>query len=87
MHTTRKIARLGTSNMHPWDEKLTLFTPEEFEQLPDGTELYSIMGEGPVVKGKDKIDMDTRFGHIAYGVEDPWNHPLKDLFLVFKIKA
>lgn len=71
--------------MHPWDEKLCLFTPEEFEQLPDGTELTSISG-GTKVKGKDYIDMDTRFGHIAYGVHDPWNHPLKDLFLVFKLK-
>jgi hypothetical protein len=72
--------------MHPWDENLMLFTPEEFDQLPDGVELISIMGDSKV-KGKDKIDMDTRFGHIAWGVNDPWNHPLKDLFLVFKIKA
>ena len=88
MRTIRRIVRLGTSkSMHPWDEKLCLFTPEEFEQLPDGTELYSIMaGDKPVVKGTDKIDMDTRFGHIAYGVHDPWNHPLKDLFLIFKLK-
>ncbi len=87
MHTIRKIARLGTSKMHPWDENLTLFTPEEFDQLPDGTELYSIMkGDKPKIKGVDKIDMDTRWGHIAYGVNDPWNHPLKDLFLVFKLK-
>lgn len=86
MHTIRKIARLGTSKMHPWDENLTLFTPEEFDQLPDGLELTSIMGDKKV-KGKDEIDMDTRFGHTAWGVEDPWNHPLKDLFLIFKIKA
>ena len=73
--------------MHPWDETLWLFTPEEYEQLPDGIELYSIMsGDKPVVKGKDNIDMDTRFGHIAYGVHDPWNHALKDLFLIFKLK-
>ena len=86
MHITRKIVRQGTSEpMHPWDEKLCLFTPEEFEQLPDGTELTSIGGDTKV-KGKDKIDMDTRFGHIAYGVRDPWNHPLKDLFLIFKLK-
>ena len=86
MRSIRKIARLGTSEpMHPWDEKLCLFTPEEFEQLPDGTELTSISGDTKV-KGKDYIDMDTRFGHIAYGVHDPWNHPLKDLFLVFKLK-
>jgi hypothetical protein len=71
--------------MHPWDENLELFTPEEFEQLPDGIELTSISGDTKV-KGKDTIDMDTRFGHIAYGVKDPWSHSLKDLFLIFKIK-
>jgi hypothetical protein len=43
-------------------------------------------GDKPKIKGVDKIDMDTRWGHIAYGVNDPWNHPLKDLFLVFKLK-
>jgi hypothetical protein len=36
-------------------------------------------------KGKDHIDMDTRYGYTAFGVKDPWNHPLKDLFLIFKI--
>jgi hypothetical protein len=73
--------------MQRWDDTLWLFTPEEYEHLPDGTELHSIMiGDKPVFKGVDKIDMDTRFGHIAFGVHDPWNHPLKDLFLVFKLK-
>lgn len=72
--------------MHPWDENLMLFTPEELDQLPDGTELTAIDGD-TVVKGKDVIDMDTRFGHTAFGVRDPWNHPLKDLFLIFKIKT
>jgi len=67
------------------DEDLYLFTPEEYEQLPDGCELTSIDGSTEV-KGKDYIDMDTRFGHIAFGVKDPWNHPLKNLFLVFKLK-
>lgn len=71
--------------MAPWNEELYLFTPEEYEQLPDGIELTSISGDNKV-KGKDYIDMDTRFGHIAYGVNDPWNHPFKDLFLVFKLK-
>lgn len=71
--------------MHPWDETLYLFTPEEFEQLPDGIELTCI-DDDTAVKGKDKIDMDTRYGHLAWGVRDPWNHPLKDLFLIFKLK-
>lgn len=88
MRTIRRIARLGTSNsMHPWNEELWLFTPEEYKQLPDGIELYSVMsGDKIKIKGKDYIDMDTRWGHIAYGVKDPWNHELKDLFLVFKLK-
>jgi hypothetical protein len=36
-------------------------------------------------KGKDHLDDDTRFGYTAYGVKDPWNHSLKDLFLIFKL--
>lgn len=73
--------------MQPWnDEGLYLFTPAEFEQIPDGTELECIMAGEKAIKGKDYIDLDTRFGHIAYGVKDPWNHPLKDLFLIFKLK-
>lgn len=72
--------------MAPWDDELFLFTPEEYEQLPDGIELTCIDGD-IVVKGVDKIDMDTRFGHhTAFGVKDPWNHPLKHLFLVFILK-
>lgn len=72
--------------MVPWDDKLYLLTPEEFDQVPDGTELTCIDGE-TAIKGKDTIDQDIRFGHIAYGVNDPWNHPLKDLFLCFKLKS
>ena len=70
--------------MQKWDDDLYLFTPEELAKIPDGTVLTCIDGEESV-KGKDHIDMDTRFGCTAYGVKDPWNHPLKDLFLIFKI--
>jgi hypothetical protein len=51
-----------------WDEEHTLWlvTPEEFARLPDGFELTCIDGD-TAIKGKDKIDDDTRFGHIAYG--------------------
>ena len=88
MRITRRIARLGTSKfMAPWDNELHLLTPEEFDQLPDGTELHSIMEKNPPkIKGADKFSMDTRWGHLAYGIKDPWNHPLKDLFLIFKLK-
>jgi hypothetical protein len=68
--------------MRKWDEKLWLFTIEEFNQLPDGIGLKCIDGE-IVIKGKDYIDLDTRFNHIAYGVTDPWNHKEKHLFLMF----
>lgn len=70
--------------MEKWDKDLYLFTPEELARIPDGTVLTSINNKN-CVKGKDYIDDDTRFGHTAYGVKDPWNHPLKDLFLIFKI--
>lgn len=46
-----------------------LITQEQFDKLPDGTALVAIDGE-EVVKGSDKIDMDTRFGHLAFGVKD-----------------
>lgn len=72
--------------MRQWDEDLYLFTPDEFNQLPDGIKLTCIDGD-TVVKGKDKIDQDVRFGHLAFGVMDPWTHPLKDLFLLFKLKS
>lgn len=52
--------------MQPWDERLMLLTPKEYEELPDGTTLHCINGETRI-KGVDTIDMDTRFGHIAYG--------------------
>lgn len=74
--------------MEKWDEDLYLFTPEELARIPDGTVLTSINNKN-YIKGKDYIDDDTMplsmFGHTAYGVKDPWNHPLKDLFLIFKI--
>ena len=71
------------------DTKLYLLTPEEYKQLPDGVELTSIMGD-KAIKGKDNVDQDTRMGHLAYGVEDPFNHELKNLFsrrimLVFRV--
>jgi Uma2 family endonuclease len=65
---------------------LYLLTPEEFEQLPDGIELICISGE-TVIKGKDHIDDDTRAGRLAYGIVDPFNHPLKDLFLTFLLRS
>jgi hypothetical protein len=72
--------------MAPWDEKLFLLTEEELNELPDGIVLTSIMGD-TAVKGKDYIDTDSRFGHTAYGITDPFNHPLKELFIKFRLKS
>lgn len=72
--------------MTKWDNKgedsLWLFTIAEYEKLPDGVELESIIGE-TAVKGLDYIDLDVRFGHIAFGVRNPWKHELKHQFLLF----
>ena len=66
------------------DDSLWLLTAEELMQLPDGIVLSSISG-GKYVKGKDKIDDDTRGGYLAYGVINPFNHELKDQFLLFRL--
>lgn len=74
--------------MRQWDEDenpLWLFTPEEYNQLPDGIDLESINGKS-YTKGKDYIDDDTRFGYLAYGIRSPKSHPLSELFLVFMLK-
>ena len=70
--------------MHRFDDKLWLFTPEEYNRLPNGTVLTSIMGE-TVTKGTDYIDMDTRFGHIAYGIKDPTTPEESELFMKLKL--
>lgn len=53
--------------MRKWDSELWLLTIEEFKRLPDGTRLKCIDDEY-YVKGADIIDLDTRFGCIAYGL-------------------
>ena len=71
--------------MHRWDQDLWLFTPQEFDQLPDGIELECIDGT-KAVKGQDYIDQDIRFGHIAYGVRNPRNHTEAELFTSLVLK-
>lgn len=67
-----------------FDGNLWLFTPEEFEQLPDGIVLECINGDY-AKKGVDYIDGDTRFGYMAYGVRDPYTHPEAELFTKFML--
>ena len=70
--------------MLKWDDdsNLWLLTPSEYAMLPDGFVLTCIDGE-ECTKGVDYIDNDTRFGHLAYGVIDPANHPDSKLLLRF----
>lgn len=74
--------------MHPWDnlgeDSLILFTPEEFALLPDGMEFESISGVKRI-KGKDYIDDDVRFGHMAYGVRNIMKHPDAELFTKIRL--
>jgi len=70
--------------MIKWNDTLWLFTEAEFNKLPDGIELTCIDGD-KVVKGVDVIDMDTRANHIAFGVENPFEHLESELFSVFKL--
>jgi hypothetical protein len=52
-----------------WDEEseIHLIPLWAFDLIPDGTELESIDGD-KVTKGKDEIDLDVRFGCIAWGL-------------------
>lgn len=72
--------------MQLWDNEtgLYLFNEKEYAQLPDGIELETISGKF-MTKGVDKIDMDTRWGTLAFGVRKPFEHELKDLFLLFTL--
>ena len=53
--------------MGNWNRKLYLIHESDYNNWPDGVELTSILGE-KVIKGKDRIDMDTRGGYLAYGI-------------------
>jgi hypothetical protein len=73
--------------MMKWSEQgnLWLLTPAEFDQLPDGIELGCI-DDTTVVKGRDRIDDDTRAGHLAYGIRDPFEHPLREVFMEWYLR-
>lgn len=58
---------LLTLGFRDWDGSGLLLIPRGlFDRVPKGTELRSIMGRTAVV-GVDRIDMDTRYGLLAYG--------------------
>lgn len=60
---------LNILGFEKWEERdLYLIPLWAFDLIPDGTELESIGGD-KVIKGKDEIDLDVRFGCIAYGLK------------------
>ena len=63
---------------------LWLFKIEEFNKIPNGTIFECISGNF-VTKGVDEIDLDTRFGHIAFGIRNVFTHPEHELFLTFML--
>jgi hypothetical protein len=52
-----------------WDNEKTLLlvSPELLAALPSGVPLESIMGRKKIT-GQDRIDGDSRFGFLAYGI-------------------
>lgn len=53
--------------MKKWNEDLWLLTIDEYNALPDNVQLKCIDNE-IVIKGTDYIDLDTRFGEMAFGL-------------------
>jgi len=74
--------------MTRWDEQsdLWLFTPAELDQLPNGTAVVSILGSRKI-KGQDELDRDTRFGYTAWGIHNPREHELAELFTLFILQS
>lgn len=64
--TMKDLEALGFGH---WSEgsRLMLIPLKLYDTIPDGTILTSISGR-VVTKGKDEIDLDTRFGCIAFGL-------------------
>lgn len=61
-------ANLRSWGCRNWDGEIILLAPWMIQFLPEGTILYDINNE-TVEVGKDKIDMDTRAGVVAFGVK------------------
>jgi hypothetical protein len=58
--------RLKDMGFLNWDNDLVVIPLWAFNYVADGERLVSIFGETKT-KGQDEIDLDTRFGCIAYG--------------------
>lgn len=72
--------------MTRWEGDFWLLTPEEAQQLPDGVEFESINGD--ITQDRQSIlGRGIRFGHLAWGVRDPFNHEQRNFFLTFILKS
>lgn len=73
--------------MMKWDETLWLLTEQELDELPDGTRLMSINND--IVEKHPDLDRDTRFGVLAYGLNDELieTQRLRDRVLLWKIRG
>lgn len=72
----------------PGHGEIYLLTVTEVKKLPLGTMVYDLTGKEVVLNEhiNENTFFDNDFDEMSvYFVRDPWNHPLKDLFLVFKI--
>ena len=69
-----------------WDNEKHLFLIPLllWEYIPDGTEVVSIMDE-KYVKGKDKINDDTRDGYLAYCITPPVKQRINESIISYII--
>ena len=73
--------------MIKWDDTLWLLTEQELDDLPDGTKLKSI--NNMYEYNSDRLDRDTRFGVLAYGLTEELikEQKLEDRVLLWKIRG
>lgn len=68
-------------------KEIYLLTLEQFNQIPDGIELVSILSERKI-KGVDYIDDDTRMGVLAFGIEMPLEtHPAAEVLTKLRLQG
>ena len=69
VENTRYFTRIDFNNWEPKDpQSIFQITPEEYERLPNGTEIYNIFNKKKYIKGVNRVNQDTRGGRIAWGV-------------------
>jgi hypothetical protein len=72
----------------PGHGEIYTLTLKEVKKLPVGTLLYDLTGREVVLNEdiNENTFFDNDFDEMSvFFVRDPWNHPLKDLFLIFKL--